>query len=378
MKQLYFSVLLLIIATTTNAQVQFLLQNRTKGVGYTKVYYDINDAYTNAQTGDTIYVPGAKNTMGFTLNNNEIDKKLHWIGVGALRADTPVTAPSLINNELVIFTKNAAGSTVEGIRFYQLQIGKNTTNKCDNFILKRCVFRGMLNIFGNNCTVTGCLGYNTSTYTKNSYAGVSGQEVSENCLITNNIFVVPIYIKKKYSRVAEIVYFKNSTFSYNTLFANNLLIYGTQNCTSNNNIFFGYCRMFDSSLNTYLRVNNCAFSGGLPFTVGQTNPQKTIGRDCISGQSIAATIVGYNSWGANVYFSDTEDIITRQDFHIKASSPCKHAATDSREIGAYGGILEAYKPIPFYSHIEQATIGFWIEQATDKVNLKAKVSAQSR
>ncbi len=366
--------LLGVITTSVNAQVQFLLQNRTK-TNYTKVFVNINDAYNAAQANDTIYLPGSKNTLGFHFDNNRIDKKIHWIGVGTQYPDTPVVEPSIINNPKIIFTANATGSTVEGIRFNELQIGESATKKCNDFILKRCVFRNILEIFGNNCIVTGCFGYNI-TGSGQQYAIIDGNEVSENCLIRNNLLVVPA----DGNNYAGFYRFNHSTFSYNTLYSDYAVIHTAKYCTVNNNIFIGTTGDWNngSYQNLALRVNNCAFSSAtLPFDAANTYHLKTIGKNCITGITTADTFESVTPWTST---TDKENVLTQQNLKIKTSSTCKTAGTDGKEIGAYGDDLYAYKSIPFFLHIEDATIGTWTHMSggTKVIDAKVKVSSQAR
>ncbi len=385
MKRVILCLLFLgVVTTTTNAQVQFLLQNRSKS-NYTKVFDDINATYAAAAAGDTIYVPGAKNAGGFTFTNNKIDKKLHWIGVGTTNADTPVTGRSIINNAQVIFTNNASGSTIEGMRFYKLKFGESETSKCNNIILKRCIFKEEVSVFGDNFIMTGCLGYNE--YIESTSGGnrrhtvVTGNQVSNNCLLKNNILFTAYRNSGYGANVVYIYGFNHSIFSYNTMNGYRAYIQATNSCQANNNIIMSQTAWSaDSYSNVALRFNNCAFwLNSFPYTPTEIRPEKTIGNHCIKNLPIKDVFVrGIDNWGTS-HIYDEEFIITKPDFHLK-DGPCKTASTTGGEIGAYGDKLYSYKPIPFFPHIKEAAIGFSVYTKNNKqvIDAKVKVEAQSR
>ncbi len=388
MRHFFFCLFLLgMLTSVANAQVQFLLQNRKKA-DYTKVFDNINKVYESAQPGDTIYLPGAKNAGGFTFSasNLPISKKLHWIGVGTTVAKTPSTGRTMITNTKVTFTKEASGSTIEGIRFYNLQFGIDAANKCNNIVMKRCIFNDDVSIFGDNFIMTGCLGYSYSSWSYTTYhVVVTGNNVSDNCLFKNNILVTPYYSHAYGVNSVYFTAFKNSIFTYNTMSGNIAYIHGTNNCQVNNSIFISYTEWKgDAKSNVSLRFNNCAFWKSLPYTTTEIDPNKTIGHNCITGQApnvIFAKGFHDKGWGSSSYGKEKEEfIISAQNFHLKDGQECLTTSTTGGEIGAYGDELYSFKSIPFFPHIEEDQIGFSVYTKNGKqvIDAKVKVSAQSR
>ncbi len=385
MRHFFFCLFLLgMLTSVANAQVQFLLQNRKKA-DYTKVFDNINKVYESAQPGDTIYLPGAKNAGGFTFSasNLPISKKLHWIGVGTTVAKTPATGRTIITNTKVTFTKEASGSTIEGVRFYALQFGTDAANKCNNIVMKRCIFKDYISIFGDNFIMTGCLGYSFYDYNGTRYhVKITGNKVSDNCLLKNNILTTRYHNSKYGPDKVWINGFNNSIFSYNTLNGYTAYIANTVNCQVNNSILVGLKNWSgDSYGNTALRFNNCAFwnENGLPYNVNEQRPEKTIGHNCITNINPSSLFIKVMGSTTADYLVE-EQIIAYDDFHLKDGHACKTASTTGGEIGAYGDELYSFKSIPFFPHIEEDQIGFSVYTKNGKqvIDAKVKVSAQSR
>ncbi len=378
MKRLLLFVFFCGVITTANAQARFLVQNRTK-TNYTQIYNNINDAYNNAQPHDTIYVPGALDPAGFHLDQ-DIDKPLHWIGVGVTQRATPVTGISYINNGGITFTENCSGTTIDGIRFNSLQIGSSATKKCNNVTIKKCIFRTQLNVYGDNFIMTGCLGFARGNYV---YFRILGNKCSENALFKNCIF-----LHGRSNREINIEGFNNSVFTYNTIYSTRgILIQHTNNCILANSILmarfspYGLGAHYDSNQakNVSLRFSHCAFGFDLPFDPTNINVLKTIGEDCLANQPVTMFVNGWDyvsGWGG---IDTDEKFITAQDFHLNDGVPAKTAAINGGEIGVYGNLKYSYKEIPFYPHIATDNTGFTVRPMAGQkaIQLKMKVEAQS-
>lgn len=95
MKKITLFFAFLLVSRIAFAQRQIVVQNGSK----TETYELLDDAYTAAVAGDTLYLPGG----GFTLTNgstNKIDKKLHWVGTGHYPDATTATLKSIINKPI--------------------------------------------------------------------------------------------------------------------------------------------------------------------------------------------------------------------------------------------------------------------------------------
>lgn len=325
----YIILPLLFISTLCWGQAQFVVQNASK----TEVYTNINDAITNAVAGDTLYIPGG----GFTITNTTIDKELHWVGHGHYPDSTKATFQTRIISNLN-FNSTCSNSSFEGIYFTgALQFGYDNQD-VSNITMKRCRVGSNLNLriitTGNpnlNFVITECVLFHVN-------ANNGG-----NCLIEKSLLFSSVY------------YFDQSNFVHN-VFNNNAgsyTLYYNSNCTFTDNVFgmsYG-----TSGSNSCIFTNN-VFPGELPsLTTGTfTDNYVNVGSDI------------YTSVTNNYTFSYDDD------YHLKTNWLSSDGSTNC---GVYGTLLP-YKTIPYYPHINTATIQN--EASNNQLGVEINVKAQSR
>lgn len=342
----------LFLALFSWGQAQFVVQNGAK----TEVYSNINTAITNAVAGDTLYLPGG----GFTITNTTIDKTLHWVGHGHYPSETGATMQTRINSSLN-FTGNCDNSSFEGIFFTsELSFG-SADNEAENILMKRCRVFSNLSL---RTTTTGNpdLNFQISECVLNNLFGNYGS----NCLIEKSLIFNRIH------------YFIQSQFSHNSINAasSNRIIYSCTSCVFVDNVF-GYESGQYNSFSCVL--NNNVFAGALPFTPGTD----------LSGNDGFNNI--YNVGSANVYtdISNSVNIYTfdyENDYTLNSSATGTNqsgttgisilgTASDGTDAGIYG-TTTPYKTIPYYPHINTATIA--TEAVNDQLEVNINAAAQNR
>ena len=332
-------------------QAQFVVQNGAK----TEVYNNINTAITNAAAGDTLYLPGG----GFTISNTTITKTLHWVGHGHYPDSTLATYPSRITNALT-FTGACDNSSFEGILFTSNLTFGSSDDEAENIQMKRCRVIGNLSLRA----VTGgnpSLNFQISECVLQTIYANNGS----NCLVENTQvfgtverFYVSSFVHNNFNIHASypFAYCKSCLFTDNVISESNGLN-TTESNTFTNNIF----------------------AGGLPFTpVTDVNGNDGLGNI-------------YNVGGGNIYtdITHSSNIYTfsyDNDYHLKSGSTgtnqdettgiiIEGAATDGTNAGIYGS-AKPYKTIPYYPHINTATIA--TEATNGQLDINLNVEAQSR
>lgn len=333
-------------------QAQFVVQNGTK----TEVYSNLNTAIESALAGDTIYLPGG----GFTISNATIDKTLHWVGHGHYPSETQATMQTRINSALT-FTGDCDNSSFEGIFFTSEVSFGSADNEAENILMKRCRVLGNLYLRSVS-TGNPDLNFQISECVLNTIFGNYGS----NCLVEKSLIFNRIH------------YFVQSQFSHNSInvSSSDRIIYICTSCTFVDNVF-GY---EGGQYNSYSCIfNNNVFAGGLPFTPITD----------LNGNDGSNNI--YNVGSANVY-SDISHSINPYTFDYANDYSLNSTATGTDQSGANGisisgtasdgtdtgiyGTTTPYKTIPYYPHINTATIG--AEAVNDQLGVNINAQAQNR
>ncbi len=337
---------LLFLGFLSWGQAQFVVQNGAK----TEVYNNINTAITNAEAGDTLYIPGG----GFTITNTTIDKTLHWVGHGHYPDSTEATMQTRITSALT-FTGACDNSSFEGILFTSSLIFGTSTDEAINIQMKRCRLNDnitlRLSVTGNpslNFQISECV------FIKNINANNGS-----NCLVEKSLIF------------GLTQYFYQSNFVHNNFNSNSTtLIYYCQSCQYVDNVFANTCGFYYSNSNT---LNNNVFASTIP-AYGTNTGSNNI----------------YNVGSANIYtdISHSANIYTfsyDNNYHLQSSTGTAEsdgstvsiigAATDATNAGIYGSTAP-YKTIPYYPHINTATIA--TEATNDKLGVNINVEAQNR
>ncbi|MCA1757951.1 MAG: hypothetical protein LC649_10890 [Bacteroidales bacterium] len=126
--------LICLLPTVAESQHSFVVQNGTPSV-----YRTLAEAYTAAEPGDTIYLPGGS----FDLPG--IYKSLVWIGVGYHPDSTIATFSTRINSS-ANFYGDCDNSYITGIHFSSnVNLGSNGNDAVD-VTISRCRIDGSLNL----------------------------------------------------------------------------------------------------------------------------------------------------------------------------------------------------------------------------------------
>ncbi|MDX8337672.1 hypothetical protein SLH46_00665 [Draconibacterium sp. IB214405] len=342
---------LLFLTFISWGQAQFIVQNGTK----TEVYNNINTAIENAVAGDTLYLPGG----GFSITDATIEKTLHWVGHGHYPTETEATMQTRITTGLV-FTGDCDNSSFEGILFTSSLNFGSSDDEAINIKLKRC---RVINTLTLRSATTGNPDLNFQI-SECVLQGVNGNYGS-NCTIEKSLIFS--YIDKFYQ----------SNFDHNSINVNGSSSYGysavrySDYCTFTNNAFGVKGGLYTSTSNN---LYNNIFAEPLPYNTSSTNG----GSDniySVGTANIYTTIIG------NIYTFEYEN-----DYHLNTSSTgtaesdastvsILSSASDGTNAGIYG-TTTPYKVIPYYPHINTATIAS--EAANDKLGVNINAAAQSR
>lgn len=343
------------MATLSWGQAQFVVQNASK----TEVYTNINNAIINAVSGDTLYIPGG----GFTISNTTITKSLHWVGHGHYPDSTQATMQSRITSALN-FNSTCTNSSFEGIYFTsQLLFGSDGID-ATNITFKRCrigsnlYLRAIyddtpdLNFEVSECVINGTLSARNGT----------------NCHVNKSIIF------------GSISYFQQSFFKYNDFPAYT----GCSNCTSRNRtIQYSKSCTFENNIFAYqfglYNTESCVlsyniFDRALPFNEASTHS----GNNNIVNVDVNEI---FQNITGNIYTFSYDN-----DYHLKTStygtpqdgSPnvlITGTSSDGTNCGIYG-TTTPYKTIPYYPHINTATIDN--EATNNQLGVEINVKAQSR
>lgn len=324
------SLLILLCAVsifTLKAQYNFVVQN-----GSASVFNTLQEAYDNANAGDTIYLPGG------SFNFPVVDKPLVWIGVGYHPDSTAATYFTRINNS-VSFSGDCDNTFVTGMHFMgNVSFGSNGQNATDITVF-RCRINGSLSLRYNNSEeillndkVSECI------IRGNIEAGTGSNIIIEKCIvrgILNNFR--SSYVNHSMLTLGG----RNSSSGYTYFFTN------SQNCQIRNSILYynGYSAI---KADAYGSVNNNfiynIFAGTISFPDG-TNT----GSDNLNGVDLTTV---FEHIDGNLF-----DFSYLHNFQLKAGSPALGAGANGSDIGIYGH-TNPFKPggLPFTPHIRSVTV----------------------
>ncbi|AHW61730.1 hypothetical protein SAMN05444285_10983 [Draconibacterium orientale] len=349
MKKLYF-LPFLFLAITTFAQKQFVVQN-----GTAQTFDEINAAIEAASAGDTIYLPGG----GFSISA-QVDKTLHWRGVGHYPDSTSATGFTQILGSPT-FSGNCDNSTFEGIFFQSSVTFGSNDNECTGVIIKRC-------------RVNSTLTLRTTTDVSSGYPNLNVQ-VFESVLAhidANN----GMNIRFEKNLIFGLMYdFYQSSFNHNSFNVNHSsMVRNCKNCQFTNNVF-SYHATFDGGTTNCNFENNIFQQSGMPFN-STTSTFTSSGNIYNTGLGLYVSIVGnnYTFDYANDY--NLNDITgTAEDGTTGVS--IKNSGIDGTDPGVYGTSLP-YKEgaVPYAPHIQSANI---VNDAVNgELGVQIKVVAQER
>ena len=338
MKRIYLILILITAVYTAKAQNLIAVQHSGSIPAF---YTSLDDAVTNAQNGDTIYLPGG----AFTFSSGIINKELHIIGVGHNPDSTFATGMTKINvlNNIYLVS-GANNSSFDGLYINNGNIyaGTNSSDEdVDNITIIRCHITGniLLSALSTNWVVSnniidrdiyGMYHSNNSIYAQSNYISNNIIEAcyyfGPNNQFKNNFFFAYYFPLSQFKSCV----IENNLFQYSSL--------NVQSCTLNNNIFMG----------NYILPSDC------------------IGSNNIINQTQSSIFVNYSGNG----FSYTDD------YHLKSTCAGKNAGTDGTDIGIYGGAFPWKEgSVPHNPHIINKTIG-GTTNSNGALPVNIKVSAQ--
>ena len=341
--------LLLLLASQTIAQNLIAVQNGNAP----KFFTDLTDAITNAQSKDTIYIPGYVFSVPSGNSGFFLDKELHFIGVGYHPDSTLSTGFTQINGNIFLGNGTSYGS-IEGI--YHNGVIYFSEKGNPSMVTSFCIKR-------NNLNSIAFVSDNTIHYTKNSITenvirgSISGSDPGvQNNLISNNIIV---------GQIMGLGY--NNQIKNNIFIGNYSSIDNLNGCLLENNIF-------QKTGPNVFGINNCTFKSNLSPT-----------------SMFVGFNAGFNYLGTNVFTSNiiesfdeifvnypvtTSEFNYGFDFHIKPTSLGKNAGRDGTDIGIYGGAFPWKEgSIPANPHFQRINISPKTDNCGN-LNVKIKVAAQ--
>ena len=335
----YIFIPLLFVSALCWGQAQFVVQNGNK----TEVYTNINTAIENAVDGDTLYIPGG----GFSLSSGNIYKSLHWVGVGHYPSETGATHASRITTAISLYD-GCSGSSFEGIYFtgsFRIGIDADVTditlNRCriDDYIIFNYINNTNPDL---NSTIKECV-----------IKGSLDARGSEGYTIQNSILF------------GTISNFKQSSFKHNAINANgsySQVILNCESCLFDNNAF-GY------ENNTNDNCTGCTFTNNLFAEGFPSRGSVTDGGDNIVSVGFDVDDVYTDLSGSNSVTTFSYD----NDYSLK--DPTWISSDGTTPIGIYG-TATPYKTIPYYPHINAATVAD--EVTNNQLGVTIEVQAQER
>ncbi|MBS1751034.1 MAG: hypothetical protein JST63_14125 [Bacteroidetes bacterium] len=283
-------------------------------------YTTIDLAITQAQNGDTIYVPGGNFPLSVPIN-----KRIHLLGVGHNPDSTSATNFTFVTGTLTL-QSGAKGGEISGLYLLNdIILGGNGFDSVNNYSISRCNFNNLSNP-GNPCT--------NILINENVVRGTIGLGNITNHVLFNNI-------------INGVVSTTNATLSNNIFFST----ISCQNCLIQNNILIAI-----PSMHYYGCSPNCCISGNSVF---QNN---LFVEDIPTNYGTFANLCPTIIWNNNIFNQSINSIFINQsgntfnyshNYHLQLSSAGHNSGTDGADVGIYGG-SSPWKEgsVPFNPHVQ--------------------------
>lgn len=301
---LLLAIFILLQITGANSQNLIAVQNGNT----VTLFSHLDSALNNANSGDTVYVPGGV----WNIGTYQISKEIHIIGNGFHPDSTKPGLLSRIAGQFQ-FRIGATNSSFEGFElngsfvFIANEIIENiciSRVKFENLHLtattklsvKESIF---ITTYANNQPAEYCYFSNniiTGTITTNQYLP------TRNCIYRNNVFI------------ANYAFYPFCCGGY-PLYTNNSIL--------ENNVFLN-----ESGGGSILGSNNIVNNN---LFIENWDLQSC---GCLGGNNI----IGQNL--SNIFINQADhSFFFDRDYHLKITSPGKNAGTDGKDIGIYGGLF---------------------------------------
>jgi len=318
-----------IMSSQTRAQGLIAVQNGNSP----KFFQQVDDAITNSADGDTIYIPGGTWNIG-----QQINKRLHLIGVGYHPDSTKVTFPTTLNGIVTL----AAGADDASFTGIYLKSGLISLEGINSITVSRCRISEHLSFstfdanFSFNENIIECTIYGNST-----------NESATNFSFLNNIISSSFYTDGVFppfinSSIKNNIFY-GSPYTQYSLFENNIFM---------NSAYFSMVTNSSAKNNLFVLEN--------PFQYAPTD-------------GFYNNIVAQDQ---NSIFINITGAIYTNDYHLQATCPGKNAGTDGTDIGIYGGIYPwKAGSVPANPHFQSLKISPTTD-TNGNINVKIKVAAQ--
>lgn len=295
----------------------------------------LNQAYTAAVNGDTLYLPGG----GFTPPA-AFQKSLKIYGAGFYPDSSRVASKTVINGN-ISFTAPVPNFYIEGVEITGTLSNSAAANKVDGLIVKNCkinggtTFAASETVYSDNILLVGSVfigNLSFSTYTSN-------------VLITNCIIQGVI----QYS-VDNLI--SNNILLLDDSYNGNATIRNAYGNTIKNNIFYS-CYISSNSGSTPANsiVNNnlvimTPYGGSVHYGL---NPINTDGNYYNTATGIPANTVFVNQTGKVFDYT--------HNYHLLLAAATNYLGTDGTQVGIYGGLYPAKNGwIPSHPYIQNANV----------------------
>ncbi|QNA44316.1 hypothetical protein [Lacibacter sediminis] len=295
----------------TGAQTPQFAVVRPDGQTFIRSSWD--SAYSVAQDGDFLYLPGG------TFSAPVIKKRLFIFGAGIHPDSSVATGRTQISNSFIL-DNGAQGGSIEGVNIVSGNIAFSyNPNEVgfENYSIKRCRVGGDIHL---NFSVTAPFeSYPKRILVKDCIISgniILAREATEN-LFLNNV------IRSSVTGNPTSCAFKNNIFLNTNSGSFNYLFPGTvTNCNFENNIFF---TLSIGSVCNNSFTNNVRIGLSSPF------------QNCAATQG-SETNTMFAGSASEVFESYTASPFDpfKDNYRLKSSSPGKNSGTDGTDAGIYG------------------------------------------
>ncbi|MEX2565897.1 MAG: hypothetical protein WD431_08145 [Cyclobacteriaceae bacterium] len=200
------------------------VNNLEESIPEENLFSNLNDAYNNAVSGDTIYIEGCNIGYG----DLTLEKRLTLIGQGYFNNENPGISSNKFETIVgrIYLENGSSGSKIHGLKFDQGQFSTARIS-VNNIEIGNCYFRRPIrvneenveNIVVNRCYFSSNSGFTVGQFT----------EPPQNFIFSNNIVIGNFFIKNENSGTITNNVFKGSDFSVGE----------NSNLQIHNNIFLG-------------------------------------------------------------------------------------------------------------------------------------------
>ncbi len=339
------TITLLFCVFITNATI--LRVNNNSGVVAVPglLYLNLDNAFTDAQDGDTLYLEPSSTSYS-TASLTNITKRLVWYGNGYQIGEnssliTPLSYSTLESkfsaNSSVNIKNTAAGSVFNGINFFSGNVNVEAGATAVEF--HRCSFTNDLQLISSNNLVNQCFfshqgsifGNGTNNLIKNSI--INEAILTQVGAVIDNSFI-------------NSVGFGNSSMPENCAFTNCIILHAPSAVPLTNT--FSHCMKL---------VNQTTSSTTFPIAGINNNVENVP----IENVFIVA----------NPLASTRRD----RDFRLSITSPAKNVGINGVDMGAFGGTnpyrLSGQPPVPVITNFFLSTTGSTSSGLTGSITIKS-------